>query len=52
MKTRRFAIAFERGRVEERRAQAWGFVSRTITSRDGVGPRICQIENLGLGASN
>lgn len=36
MKTRRFAIAFERGRVGERSAQAWGFVSRTMTRSDGA----------------
>ena len=37
MKTRRLAIAAERGRVGERRAQAWGFVSRIIVKRDGGG---------------
>ena len=35
MKTRRFDMAFERGSVVLRRAQAWGFVSRTMTRRDG-----------------
>lgn len=43
MKTRRFAIAFERGRVGARSAQACGFVSRTITSSEGVGPGYDQI---------
>ena len=37
MKTRRLAIAAERGSVEERSAQAWGFVSRIIVRRDGGG---------------
>jgi len=40
MKTRMFAIAFERGKVGERSAQAWGFVSRIITRREGVGPGV------------
>jgi hypothetical protein len=31
-------MAFESGKVGARRAQAWGFVSRTMTSRDGAGP--------------
>jgi hypothetical protein len=34
------AIAFERGRVGARSAQAWGFVSRTITSNEGAGPTV------------
>jgi hypothetical protein len=38
MKTRMLAIAFERGRVGARRAQAWGFVSSTMTRSDGEGP--------------
>ena len=37
MKTRRFAIAFESGRVSERRAHAWGLVSRIMVRRDGGG---------------
>ena len=37
MKTRRFAIAAEKGRVGERRDQACGFVSRIIARRDGGG---------------
>ena len=37
MKTRRFATAFERGRVSARRAQAWGFVSRIMVNSDGGG---------------
>ena len=37
MKTRRLAIAAEKGKVEERRAQAWGFVSRITVRRDGGG---------------
>ena len=37
MKTRRFAIAAETGRVGARRAQAWGFVSRIMVRRDGGG---------------
>lgn len=36
MKTRMLAMAFERGRVDLRRAQACGLVSRTMTRRDGV----------------
>lgn len=40
MKTRMFAMAFERGRVSERSAQAWGLVSRMMVSRDGGGSRI------------
>ncbi len=46
MKTRRLAIAFERGRVEERRVQAWGLVSRTMTRREGVGAMKGQLESL------
>ena len=38
MKTRMFAIALERGRVGERRAQACGFVSRTMARSEGGGP--------------
>jgi hypothetical protein len=38
MKTRRLATALERGRMEERCAQACGFVSRMIARRDGGGP--------------
>ena len=38
MKTRRFAIAFDKGRVGTRRAQACGFVSRTMTRRAALGP--------------
>ena len=38
MKTRRLAIALERGSVPERRAQACGFVSRTMTRSEGDGP--------------
>lgn len=37
MKTRRLAMAVERGRVGARRAQAWGFVSSIIVKRDGGG---------------
>jgi len=37
MKTRRLAMAAERGRIGERRAQAWGFVSRIIVRREGGG---------------
>ena len=37
MKTRRLAIALERGRVSARRAQAEGFVSRMMVKRDGGG---------------
>lgn len=36
MKTRIFAMALERGRESSRIAQAWGFVSRTMVSRDGA----------------
>ena len=35
MKTRRLAIALERGRVSARRAQALGFVSMIMARRDG-----------------
>ena len=38
MKTIMLAIALERGRVFERRVQACGFVSRTITRSEGGGP--------------
>ena len=38
--TSMLAIAFERGRVGERRAQAWGLVSRTMTRSEGEGPVI------------
>jgi len=31
-------MALERGRVDESRAQAWGFVSSIITRSEGVGP--------------
>jgi hypothetical protein len=37
IKMRRAAIAEESGSVEDRCAQAWGFVSRTIASREGGG---------------
>ncbi len=37
MKTRMLAIALERGRVELRRDQACGFVSRTMVRREGGG---------------
>ena len=37
MKTRRLAMAAERGRVGARRAQAWGFVSRITVRREGEG---------------
>lgn len=37
MKTKMFAMAFESGRVSERRAQAWGLVSRIMVSNDGGG---------------
>lgn len=37
MKTRRLAIALEKGRVSERRAQALGFVSRMIVRSEGGG---------------
>lgn len=37
MKTRRLAMAEERGRVEDRWAQAWGLVSRTMASKEGGG---------------
>lgn len=37
MKTRRLAMAAERGRVGARRAQAWGFVSRIMVKREGGG---------------
>lgn len=40
MKTRRFATAFDRGRVSARRAHAWGFVSRMMVMRDGAGSSI------------
>lgn len=40
MNTRSVATALERGRVEERRDQAWGFVSRTIVRREGGGPAL------------
>jgi len=39
MKTRILATALERGRVAARSAQAWGFVSRMMTSNDGAGPK-------------
>ena len=39
MKTRRVAIARERGRVEARRDHARGLVSRMMTRRDGGGSR-------------
>lgn len=35
MKTRMLARALERGRVSSRRAQVWGFVSRTMVRREG-----------------
>jgi hypothetical protein len=38
MKTRRLAITFEIGRVDARRAHACGFVSRTMTRREGEMP--------------
>lgn len=41
MKTRRFAIAAERGRVDARRVHAWGFVSRIIVRSDGGVSRVC-----------
>ena len=37
MKTRRLAIAVEKGRVGAMRAQAWGLVSSMIVNRDGGG---------------
>ena len=37
MKTRMLAMAAERGRVGARRAQACGFVSMIMVSRDGGG---------------
>ena len=37
MNTRRLAIALESGRVFDRRAQAFGFVSRIIVRREGGG---------------
>lgn len=37
MKTRMLAMAWEREREFSRRAQAWGFVSRMMVSRDGAG---------------
>lgn len=37
MKTRRMAIALEKGRVGERRAQAEGWVSRIMVRREGGG---------------
>lgn len=37
MKTRRLAMAAERGRVGVRRAQAWGLVSRIMVRREGGG---------------
>ena len=37
MKTRRWARAVEKGRVEERRDQAEGLVSRIIVRREGAG---------------
>jgi hypothetical protein len=44
MKTRRFDMALERERVEERASQATGLVSRIMVSREGGGtvasPRI------------
>jgi hypothetical protein len=44
MKTRIFAMAFERGSVLERRAQACGFVSRTRTKSEGEAPTADQHE--------
>jgi hypothetical protein len=35
MKTMIFATALESGRVEARRAQAWGLVSSTMVRREG-----------------
>lgn len=35
MKTRMLAMAVERGRVGDRSAQAWGFVSRMMVRREG-----------------
>lgn len=48
MKTRRLAMAEERGRpVEARWAQACGFVSRTIARREGGGAGLqCQYMTL------
>ena len=37
MKTRRFEMALERGRIPERRAQAFGLVSRIMVRREGGG---------------
>ena len=37
MKTRRLAMAVDRGRIGARRAQAWGFVSRMIVKREAGG---------------
>ena len=39
MKTSRLAMARESGRVEERRAQALGLVSRIMVRREGGGSR-------------
>ena len=36
MKTRRFAIKVESGRVDDSRPQACGLVSRMMVSRDGA----------------
>lgn len=46
IKTRRFAMAFERGRVSARSAQAWGFVSRMMVMRDGGGSSVQEFSNI------
>jgi hypothetical protein len=46
MKTRILAIAFESGSVGARSAQAWGFVSRTITSSEGAGPTVASDQGI------
>lgn len=37
MKTRMLATAWEKGREDSRRDQAWGFVSRIMVRREGAG---------------
>ncbi len=49
MKTRRLAMAAERGRVGVRRAQAWGFVSRIMVRREGGGSDGKGVSGFGAG---
>ena len=39
-------MAFERGRVSARSAQAWGFVSRMMVMRDGGGSSVQEFSNI------